>query len=178
MWKPDAETTQQGLLDPAAFRPFYERALPVVYGYFYRRCGGRSEVASDLTQETFLSAVHALRGGVLVNAPLPWIVSIARRRLVDHYRRQERGTRLWAILRSTAEVSSADETVSEGEARLVEALATLPSHYRLALVLRHVDDLPVAEVAGHLDKSVRATESLLVRARVALGDAFERTTDG
>ncbi|MDT9151321.1 sigma-70 region 4 domain-containing protein, partial [Escherichia coli] len=48
------------------------------------------------------------------------------------------------------------------------ALRALKPQHRVALLLRYVDDLPVAEVARLLGKSVRATESLLVRARSAL----------
>lgn len=79
------------LLEPETFRMFYDRALPVVFGYSVKRCGGHVDVAADLTQETFASAVSALRRGAQVDAPLPWIVTIARRRLVDHYRRTGRG---------------------------------------------------------------------------------------
>jgi len=43
----------------------------------------------------------------------------------------------------------------------------------LALILRYVDDLEVREVAELMGSSVRATESLLVRARASLADSFE-----
>ena len=48
---------------------------------------------------------------------------------------------------------------------------------RLALALRYVDDLPVAVVAEHIGRSVRATESILVRARQRLRDQLERMSD-
>ena len=41
----------------------------------------------------------------------------------------------------------------------------LPDDQRAALVFRYHDDLPVADVAALLGRSVDATESLLVRAR-------------
>jgi RNA polymerase sigma-70 factor (ECF subfamily) len=44
-------------------------------------------------------------------------------------------------------------------------------------MLRYLDDLSVAEVAGLLGKSVRATESLLVRARTALRAAYREQCD-
>jgi RNA polymerase sigma-70 factor (ECF subfamily) len=44
-------------------------------------------------------------------------------------------------------------------------------------MLRYVDDLSVAEVARLLGKSVRATESLLARARTALRAAYEEQCD-
>jgi RNA polymerase sigma-70 factor (ECF subfamily) len=46
-------------------------------------------------------------------------------------------------------------------------LDQLSSHHRSALTLRYLDDLPVADVAALLDRSVYATEALLVRARSA-----------
>ena len=46
-------------------------------------------------------------------------------------------------------------------------LAELGAHHRAALTLRYLDGLPVAEVAEHLDRTVHATEALLVRARHA-----------
>ena len=155
---------------------FYGKALPVVYGYFFKRCGERREVAADLTQETFLSAVKAVRSGATVEAPMPWIVTIARRRLVDFYRRK--------AARPVPDMEWTEQPVSVGslwtsgtEARLVSALEQVPADHRLVLVLRYVDDLPVADVAELIDRSVRATESLIVRARRSLQAAFEEVDD-
>lgn len=159
------------------FREFYDRALPLVYGYFFRRCGGRREIAEELTQETFLSVVRSLNRGAQVDAPLPWVVSIARRRLVDFYRSENR--------RRTVSQQPADRatlrqptTTTVAEVRLVAALDAVPEMQRLALVLRYVDDLPVREVGRLVDKSERATESLLSRGRKALRDAYEEAGDG
>jgi len=46
-----------------------------------------------------------------------------------------------------------------------ETLARLAPQHRLVLTLRYVDDLPVAEVAAVLGRTVRATEALLTRAK-------------
>src|SRR5262245_27259618 len=76
-----------------AFTAFYEEALPRVYGYFLHRCGGSVQVSEDLTQETFLAAVAELKKGKRVRTPIAWIYGIARHKLLDHYRRQERSER-------------------------------------------------------------------------------------
>jgi len=49
-----------------------------------------------------------------------------------------------------------------------QALARLSDDQRAALVLRYVDDMSVRDVARMLGRGVRATESLLVRARESL----------
>lgn len=159
-----------------AFREFYNRALPVVYGYFFRRCGGRRDIAEELTQETFVAAVRSLKRGPKVNAPLPWVRSIARRRLVDFYRSENR--------RRTAGQQFSDESLPQrsittvAEVRLLTALDEVPQMQRLALVLRYVDDLSVREVASLIDKSERATESLLTRGRRSLLEAYQEVDDG
>src|SRR4051794_40710723 len=45
---------------PRALLALYDNALPVVYGYFVRRCADRA-AAEDLTSETFLAAMDAAR---------------------------------------------------------------------------------------------------------------------
>lgn len=169
-------SADSGLSDPETFRAFYDEALPVVYGYFFKRCGGNREVAADLSQETFLSALRAIRSGVTVEAPMPWIVTVARRRLVDFYRRKAArpsSVGEWA----EPPVSVGSEWTSATEARLVSALDQVAADQRLVLILRYVDDLAVAEVARLIGRSVRATESLLARARRSLQAAFEEADD-
>ena len=168
-----SEVTPEDFLEPGRFRALYDCALPVVYGYLLRRCGG-PEQAADLTQETFLSAVRALHAGTVVEAPIPWLVSIARARLVDHYRRAEVRSRIRPIPRA---IEMGSPATTRAEVTLVSALQSIPDHYRLALVLRYVDDLPLDEVATHLGKSAAATESLLARARRRLAESYEELND-
>lgn len=165
--------TDGSLLDSERFRDFYDRALPVVYGYFFRRVGGSAAVAADLTQETFVSAVRTLRRGAEVETPMPWIMSIARRRLVDHFRTNSRSAQPTAV----RQIPLDDGSTTAAEARLDEALHALSPDHRLVLILRYVDDLSVADVATELGRSVRATESILVRARAALSTAYEGVSD-
>src|SRR2546429_8424155 len=87
----------ESLTTVAAFRAFYANALPLVYGYLRARCGGSVAAAEDLTQETFMAAVQWIKGGGPVDAPLPWVVGIAKRKLLDHYRKEERSERRLAL---------------------------------------------------------------------------------
>lgn len=165
----------RGMADDGRFDDFYDRALPVVYGYFFRRCGGRKDVAEDLTQDTFLSAVRSLDRGVNVEADLPWVVAIARRRLIDYYRREahrREGQRTVPLEVISSPARSASFTTL-AEARLLAALDLVPTDQRLALLLRYVDDLPVREVAGLMGRSEQATESLIRRGRSSLHQAYE-----
>jgi RNA polymerase sigma-70 factor (ECF subfamily) len=151
----------------------YDTALPQVYGYLLARCGRRA-LAEELTSETFLAAVAACRTG---RPPLStgWLIGVARHKLVDHWRaaeREERGLR-------TLDGGDADD--DPWDARLDALLARevldgLAAPHRAALVLRYVDGLPVPEVAATLDRTVRATEALLVRARAAFRRGYTALT--
>ena len=82
----------------------YRRALPQVYGYLLPRCGS-TVVAEDLTAETFMAAVAAVRQG-RVRVPevtVAWLVGVARHKLADHWRRAAREQRSLAAVAVLAE---------------------------------------------------------------------------
>ena len=57
--------------------------------------------------------------------------------------------------------------------RLVSDVGRLPEHQRSALLMREIDGLAYADIAGVLDVTVPAVKSLLVRARMGLVEAIE-----
>lgn len=150
----------------------YRYALPRVYGYLLPRCGSVS-LAEDLTAETFMAAVAAVRQGSVSDVTVGWLVGVARHKLVDHWRRVAREQRnLTALEGATSDVDDPWEEWLATEAAHA-ALERLSVHHRIALSLRYLDGLPVAEVAAHLDRSLHATETLLVRARAALRRLYD-----
>ena len=91
----------------------------------------------------------------------------------DHWRRAERERRgLRLVDGEPAGVDDPWEVVVE-RIRAREVLDRLGAHHRAALTLRYLDGLPVPEVARHLDRTVHATEALLVRARAAFRRIYE-----
>jgi RNA polymerase sigma-70 factor, ECF subfamily len=163
--------TSAELADPGArLLGMYDRALPQVYGYLRARVGGDA-LAEDLTADTFLAAVQAVRKQPAPDLTMGWLVTVARNKLVDHWRRtarEERGLRIAAGAEADGDEDAGareDERFERMRAR--EVLAELGAHHRAALALRYLDGLPVAEVAEHLGRTVHATEALLVRARRA-----------
>ena len=157
----------------------YDEALPRVYGYLLHRCGDEG-IAEDLTSETFLAAVDGLQRGQIPDLTVAWLVGVARHKLVDHWRGRARDERNLAAVgadpRQATEVDDWDATVDAVVAR--EVLAGLGPHHRAALTLRYLDGLPVPSVAGHLGRTIHATEALLVRARTAFRNEYgERIPD-
>ena len=153
----------------------YDDALPAVYGYLLHRCRHRA-TAEDLTAETFMAAVESIGRSVVRNVTVGWLIGIARHKLVDHWRRLERDERnLRAVDRHDIANDPWDAELDGFVAR--DVLQRLGAHHRSALTLRYVDDLSVPDVARILDRTVPATEALLVRARRVFRDEYERLDD-
>ena len=163
----------------AAVMELYERALGDVYGYLVRRCMNAA-TAEDLTAETFLAAAKAASQGA-TELNVPWLIGTARHKLIDHWRRDSRQREaleeLWDESATVHEGDPAVEAMPE-TMYVHHVLAELPPHHRAALTLRYMDGLPVPAVAAHLDRSVHATESLLVRAKSSFRDAAARLEGG
>jgi RNA polymerase sigma-70 factor (ECF subfamily) len=155
--------------DASAFLQLYDDALPHVYGYLARRCTSTA-TAEDLTAETFMAAVSALRNansdGDEPDVNIAWLIGTARHKLIDHWRRTERRKEELAELWDDLAGPDPNDTAIE-VATAHEVLAELAPHHRAVLTLRYLDDLPVGDVASTMGRSVHATEALLTRAKAA-----------
>jgi len=171
--RPSGVTAQSG----AELLALYDSALPQVYGYLRRRCG-QTALAEDLTAETFLSAADVCRRPDPPSMSVGWLIGVARHKLVDHWRRAEREQRSLRLV--AAEPAATEDPWDERLDALLarQVLGTLGPHHQAALTLRYLDGLPVAEVAALLDRTLHATEALLVRARLAFRRAYDDVGGG
>jgi RNA polymerase sigma-70 factor (ECF subfamily) len=166
------------LADEAAFRAWYERVLPRVWSYVFDRCGGPRSVAEEITQETFIDAVRSLDRFDGRADPVTWLCGIARHKLADHFRRLEREERRHlrlAAREATEDTAERPWRTADAREAVFGILRRLPAGQRAVLVLHYLDDLPVAEVAGLLRRSVTATEALLHRARASFRRIHDET---
>ncbi len=151
--------------DPEAFGAFYARHLAGVERFFGARLGNR-DTAADLAAETFAAALVARRRFVPGDAPAAaWLYAIARRRLIDFYRRGavERRTREAVV--AEAELADRLQTASEdAELADVSILEDLPPEQRDAIVRRILVGHSYAEIAT----AANSTEHS-VRQRVSRG---------
>ena len=148
-----------------------------IFAFMLRRCGDRA-LAEDLAAEVILRAVRETKGARAVVTPA-WLMTVARNRLVDHWRSKAREDRRMRLAWSNPDP---DEWADDGtplEPEIVnQVMRELPPDYQAVLSLRYLDDLPVPEVAEVLGRSVHATESLLARARRAFRMSYLEQNDG
>jgi RNA polymerase sigma-70 factor (ECF subfamily) len=144
--------------DDDAFAPLYRAVTPQLERVLRRLVADRSRLP-DLIQETFLR-VHGARRSFRAGAPaIPWILTIARRLVIDSHRRgnREEGVETDRLERlgdaapgglppNGEELAVATE-VAEHLGRAVERL---PEGQRAALRLVRGEGLSVAEAAAAL----------------------------
>ena len=150
----------------------YDDVLPNIYGYLRRRVAN-DQIAEDLTSETFLAAVASVNAAMTQEVNVGWLIGIARHKLLDHYRRNDREERNLRVVAALSEGTVDPWTVTLRHDLTQAAIDDLGLHHRAALTLRHLDGLSVPEVAATLGRTVHATEALLTRARIAFRVNYE-----
>ena len=144
---------------------------------------GSKEDAEDVTQDALLKALARLQQFRQESAFGTWLIQIA----INEARMRRRKLRHGIMFSLTSEPDGdgayipkdfADwreipsEALERNEIReaLAKALTSLEEHYRMAFILRDVNDLSIAETASILGISPGAVKSRLRRARLMLRD--------
>jgi len=150
--------------DAAALEALYNRYLATVWRFACTRTYGHDAAAWDLVSETFLAAIRDLarydpnRGAVAA-----WLIGIARHKAANlHRRHTEEGP---VIEPSTELDPSQPASQQESRQEIVAVLAAMDEDQRLALEWKYVEGLSVREIAARLNRSEKAAEALLFRAR-------------
>ena len=165
---------QPGLHDLLAV---LDAELGNIYSFILRRCGDRA-LAEDLTSDVMLRAVRETKRARSVVTPA-WLRTVARNRLVDHWRSKAREYRRLGLAWSNPDPDEWSDDGTPLEPEIVnQAMCQLPPDHQAVLSLRYLDDLAVREVAATLGRSVHATESLLARARRAFRTSYVELSDG
>jgi RNA polymerase sigma-70 factor (ECF subfamily) len=169
--------------DNDAFDALYDSLAPRLHAFLSRRARD-AETTEDLVQQTFLQ-IHFARQHFTPGAPvMPWAFAIARRLLIDSFRRtRHEGSRdAPAIDMDDRPMPSSREQIDAlvGKRRLTqqvaEELLRLPEANRTAFELVQYDGLSMAEAAQALGLTVSAVKTRAFRAyqslRERLGDAI------
>ena len=100
--------------------------------------------AEDVVQEAFERAWLRWSTVRHCDSPEAWVRTVARRLAVSRWRRMRNSAVAWSQ-RGTAESAPA---VNADHLALINALQTLPQAQRVVIVLHHLADLPIAQVAA------------------------------
>jgi RNA polymerase sigma-70 factor, ECF subfamily len=167
--------------EDSAFGEVYDRLVPRLYGFLLRQTRDRTR-AEDVVQGTMLR-IHRARDRFEPGARVvPWAFAIARRLLVDSYRRGGREVLVTATgeddedpFAAIASVDAPADDVAvarELAARIAAELERLPENQRVAFELLKQEGLSVAEAAETLGTTASAVKLRAHRAYEALRAAL------
>jgi RNA polymerase sigma factor (sigma-70 family) len=171
------EATRAG--DALAYDAFYRRHCDVLLGYCAQRVRD-PELAADLMAETFTAALVAVhdRERPLPDTPIPWLFTIAHRKLIDSYRRgrvedeARRRLKFEPLVLDDDDIARIEEIAQQTDVA-TELARKLPREQFEALQVRVLDELSYRDAAREL----RCSEAV-VRKRVSRGLAALRTAIG
>jgi RNA polymerase sigma-70 factor, ECF subfamily len=173
--------------DVRAFEALYARHKGATYRYFLRHAGDDAATAAELHQDLWLKVVGARERYEAQSKFSTWLYTLARHRMVDHWRSRQ-GVTL-ATLEDEATARQAEECASalhdgdddpmyaaingETRSRLVEALATIPQLQRDAFLLHVEGGLSLEQISRLTAATSETVKSRLRYAYRRLRTALE-----
>lgn len=166
--------------DTLAAQELTQRLGPRAFSVAVRVLGDRAEaedVAQDAMMRLWRMAPDWQPGAAKVTT---WLYRVTLNLCLDRKRRQRGGmARLDDVPEPSDPTQNAPEQL-QNAARidaLQGALMTLPDRQRQAVVLRHIEELSNPEIAGIMEISTEAVESLTARGKRALTAALAGRRD-
>ena len=172
--------------DAAAFNQFFDEHFARLYRFVLPRTAHDEEAAKEIVQSALSRGLRNIRQYRAEAALFTWLCSIARNETVDWMRRNARYHEHIVLTEDAAEIRAAVDSFLAPQAddpcrhvqtqelrRLIQvALDRLPARYGDALEWKYIQGHSVKEIAGRLDLSADAAQSLLARARRAFADVY------
>lgn len=152
------------------FNSAYNQYIEKIYRFIFFKVSSE-EIAQDLCSEVFLRFWESLNSPTEIKNTRAFLYQIARNLVIDHYRKKGQ-----VDLVSIDNVSLQDPTADlEKEARLFseldqiqKAISNLKDDYQDIIIWYYLDEIPIREIAGMLDKSENAVRLIIHRALKSL----------
>jgi len=151
-------------VDEQEFDEFYAASSRRLTTQVYAMIGDFDE-ASECVQEAFARAWSHRRKLDHTHHPEAWVRTTAHRLAISRWRRRRRDR---AAPDRAVGPQVSTPAVDEAHVALVTALGELPDAQRQALVLHHIADLPVRQVADEVGVPEGTIKARLSRGRTAL----------
>jgi RNA polymerase sigma-70 factor (ECF subfamily) len=155
--------------DRVAIGAFFERYHDGIFRYLYYKVGD-IHTAEDLTSEVFVRLIRSLVQHRLDDLqPQAWLYKIARNLAIDHYRKRQtlQAVTLEENVTSEEVIDDRIEHSLDSHA-LYKAVNTLPFKQREVIIMRFINNLPIAEAALAMSCSQDAIKGLQRRALISL----------
>ena len=157
--------------DETIYIKIYNRYKKPVFNLLLSRSFGNRDIAMDIMQETFLTAIgsfHKVKSPGHLEA---WLITIAKNKLIDHFRKTGREKKYLEKIayREAGTVDMSEELHEKEQAALLYmAMEKLKPHYKEALTMFCWENMKVKEIAEKTGRTPKAVENILFRAKNSL----------
>lgn len=161
---------------------FYQKFKPSVWRLIRARINSQAD-AEEILQDTLLAVLEGLIDFNYRSSLKTFVMAIARRKIVDYYRRKKLKTIVFSkipqveqylALLKNPEAILEEKLLSE---RIKRVLRRIRPRYRLLLKLKYIEEFRIKEIAGKFKQSVKAIESRLFRARKSFAKLYEQESE-
>lgn len=160
--------------DQPAFRQLAKQASPKAFALACRLMNGDTGAAEDVLQDVLLKLWQHAPRWEAKGSVMGYIQRLIYTTSIDKIRQrkikpEQHGEELQADIQADSADNAQQKLVKKQENQLLyKLLNTLPERQRSAMVLTYLQELPQKDVAATLGTSVKAVESLLIRAKRTL----------
>ncbi|MBI2686370.1 MAG: sigma-70 family RNA polymerase sigma factor [Acidobacteria bacterium] len=159
--------------DRAGLAALYQAHKDKVYSIALHFFHGDAALAADITQQVFLKLITGIgqfRGDAVFTT---WLYRLVANTCIDASRRRKPEVSVADLhLASTASSPAAEWERKRLTETVQAAVAALPEPFRLAVLLRHFEELSYEEIAAALECSTGTVASRLSRAHRMLAEAL------
>ena len=161
------------------FNALYERYFSRIYNFIFTRVRNHAD-AEELTQETFTAVFRSAEGYSGRSTPLAWIYGIAKNTVYSQLRRAKAqddrmnnggGESLQPAGNAWTDTPEDQLALRRYLTTIGDCLESVTPWQAEVFVLRHVENLPIQEIAERMDRSNDAIRSSLYRVKRLLVEA-------
>jgi RNA polymerase sigma-70 factor, ECF subfamily len=160
--------------DTEAFGGIYDVLVKPVYRYIYYRVD--SQIAEDLTEETFLKVWQNLKQYKKGTHPFSsWVFKIAHNLVCDYYRKEQPISEIDENMPDTESNLSPERkiTIKFTQIQLRKAIKKLPENSQQVIILKYINELDNQSIAKTVGKSEGAIRTIQFRALQQLRSMLE-----
>ncbi len=170
---------------------WFELHADELFGWAFHKTSSK-EMAEDLVQETFLSAVKGFKNFKGNSQPKTWLFAILNNKIIDYYRKRAKSSALegkateqkiiqktnsyfdshqnWVVTRKEVAWEEEEHLLDNNEFNKILDLCVgkLPDNWRLAIVSKYLSDKPTDKICQEMDVTLSNYWQIVHRAKLML----------
>jgi len=164
--------------EQSAFKVLYLKYSDLLFAYILHHLDKDKDTASDIWQETWIVFVEKINDFQYKCSIFTWLCAIAKNKISDYYRNAKKQEQFQSNGKLNFDIDAEELEVDligiENKTEVITVLANLTSEHRYLLEAKYIENKSIDEISCEINKSYKATESMLTRARESFRKEFNQ----